>query len=93
MQVQLDLSEHAARIAELKSLEDALLPVWLTRLINTVAAHINTLVERLQNSDLYSQATDKLAPHWEKFMTATQPAREAASVYLDKAKVSSAPKS
>ena len=38
-------------------------------------------------SDLYGQAVEKLRPHWDKAVIATEPAREAAAVYVAKAKV------
>lgn len=82
MQVQSDLSEQAAQLAELKALEHALLPAWLSRNIAKASVFANTQWYRLQESDLYGkavalygQAVEKATPYWERALTAMEPAR------------------
>lgn len=98
LQVQSDLSEQAAKLAELKALERAVLPAWLSRTIATTRNFISKQHGHVQKTDLYSQAVEKLHPHWNKAVKAlqpqwnkaviaTRPARQAAAAYVQKAKV------
>lgn len=94
------ISEQASRLEELKAVEEALLPVWLSRRLIQAQTFTAQQWKALQESDLaaqaaakvtpyYEQATAAVAPHWEKAMEVTQPAREKAAVYYKQAKVSS----
>lgn len=83
LQVESKLSEHAARLEELKAVEDALLPVWLSRRVDSSVSYASAQWQQLQQSDIAAQ----VHPHWEKFLEMTKPAREAAAEYLAKGQV------
>ncbi|KAF8063017.1 RPS7 [Scenedesmus sp. PABB004] len=84
--VESKLSEHAARLEELKTLEDALLPLWLSRRVDAGVAFASAQWAQLRESDLAAQVAEKVAPHVEQAMAATKPARDAAAVHVARAK-------
>lgn len=92
------ISEQASRLAELQAVEEALLPVWLSRRLIQAQTFTAEQWEALQQSDFaaqaaakvapyYAQAVEHVSPYWEQAMEASKPAREAAAVYYKQAKV------
>jgi hypothetical protein len=81
-QVESQLSEHAARLEELKALEDAYLPVWLSRKMDTSFKYASDSWQQVQESEYAAQASEYAAqaatavkPHWEWLKDATAPAQ------------------
>jgi len=92
------ISEQASRLDELKAVEEALLPVWLSRRLIKAQTWTAVQLKALKESDMaaqaaakvapyYEQAAAKVAPYWDQAMETSKPAREAAAVYFQKAKV------
>lgn len=92
------ISEQKSRLEELKAVEEALLPVWLSRRLIQAQTFTVMQFKALRESDLaaqaaakvapyYEQATAAVAPYWEQAMEVSKPARETATVYYQQAKV------
>lgn len=91
------ISEQKSRLEELKAVEEALLPVWLSRRLIQAQTFTAAQLKALQESDLAAQAATKVAPyieqaraavapHWHQAMEVSKPARETATVYYQQAK-------
>uniref|UniRef100_A0A383WHX5 Uncharacterized protein n=1 Tax=Tetradesmus obliquus TaxID=3088 RepID=A0A383WHX5_TETOB len=77
--VESQLSEQAARLAELKAVEDAYLPVWLSRHVDTSVKYASESWQQVQESEYTAQVVSTVKPHWEWLKQATAPAQEALS--------------
>jgi hypothetical protein len=89
LQLESELSEHAARLAELKSIEDAYLPVWLSRKMDSSFKYASDSWQQVQESEYAAQASEYAAqaseyaaqaatavkPHWEWLKEAVAPAQ------------------
>lgn len=92
------ISEQASRLEELKAVEEALLPLWLSRRLIQAQTFTAEQWEAFQQSDFaaqaaakvapyYAQAVEQVSPYWQQALEASKPAREAAAVYYKQAKV------
>lgn len=87
LQVESQLSEQAARLAELKAVEDAYLPVWLSRHVDTSVKYASESWQQVQESEYTAQVVSTVKPHWEWLKQATAPAQvSSAAVSVDDAR-------
>jgi hypothetical protein len=89
LQVESQLSEHAARLAELKAVEEAYLPVWLSRKMDSSFKYASDSWQQVQESEYAAQVASTVKPHWEWLKEATAPAQAAVGPHIAAAKVSS----
>lgn len=90
LQVESQMSEHASKLAQLRALEDALLPLWLSRRLEASQAWALTQWAAARDSEAGRKLLEQAQPHWEQALAASKPAREAAVVYAAKAQVRAA---
>lgn len=75
LQVESQLSEHAARLAELQGAEDAYLPAWLSRKMDSSFKYASDTWQQVHESEYAAQVTTAVKPHWEWLKEAAAPAQ------------------